>query len=710
MPQPVGQPGRDPEVGTTLGGCKIVERVGQGGMGIVFRAEQLKLGRMVALKVPLAHLVLEDVTYNERLIREARIAAQLSHPNVVQVYDAGEENGRCYVVLEFVRGESLKDRISRKGKLAPGEALAITLQAAKGLAAAHQVGMIHRDIKPSNFLITQEGVVKLADFGLAKAVSGVSHMSTSSAVVGTPHYMSPEQCQGGEVDARADVYSLGVTLFEMLTGRRPFDADTGMAVMYKQIHEPVPADLDSNPAISPSLATLVRRAMAKRARERFQSVGDLIQALRPVVQEIKTRSGVIPVVPYIPPVQPQIPQVPQPIPQTPPVSSGQVAVAAEKVRRQWEESRRRARKRTIAWGSGLALGAVCLAVYLVVAAVTSGQGPRPARTYDELDRLSQELAKERKWDEAYDACQKALVAASGLIPPPKSYSAVEARMAECERHFSPDWAHMETKQIRAAWQEGIFPAMEINLDLGQKLRLVYIPAGEFQMGAGASEAGRKSDELPRHRVRITKSFHMGIHEVTLGQWLAVMGKAPSWFQTGLDYPVEQVGWQDCQEFVQKLNAMASRRVRFRLPTEAEWEYACRAGTTPVYPWGNSLAGIANYANFGDETARQRYVGLPPVPGENDEFEDTAPVGRFRPNAWGLYDLIGNVAEWCQDFYGESYYQAPPLDDPKGPPTGQLHVYRGGGWYSSPVDCRPAARQKDRADYTHNTLGLRLVCQ
>ncbi len=638
MPEASANVEQDPLVGKTLGGCKVLRRIGRGGMGAVYEAEQTSLRRIVALKVPLASLMAEDRAYADRFLREARTAAQLNDPNVVQVHDAGTDGRYYYMVMEFVDGEGLDKRIRRKAALPPGEALAITLQAARGLAAAHRVKLIHRDIKPSNFLITQTGIVKLADFGLAKAVIGVPDLTCSSAVVGTPEYMSPEQCKGEDLDPRSDIYSLGVSLYEMLTGRRPFDAQTKVAVMYKHVHEAVPSDLRRTPGIPPSVAALVERMLAKRPEERFQSADDLIASLRPVARESQADGK---------PLAHERPMAPAAVPaaveRSPAGYGTEGAVRAQQeALERWRELKRK--KQLIARCALLTGGAAALGI-LILVLVASAAGPRPVRP----------------------------PVGTGNLPVP------------------PDWAKVSLRQRQMAHQAGVPVAIEVPLEGAQPLRLVYVAPGEFTMGATTFDSVRPHDELPPHRVRITRGFYLGIHEVTAGQWKAVMGKDPS--DVGTDHtPVECVNWLDCQDFLERLNRRQRGTRVFRLPMEAEWEYACRAGTTTEYPWGNGIRGCARHANVADESAKEGIPGFVEYArGERDGSVQTAPVGSYEPNAWGLHDMIGNVQEWCQDYYSPTYYSTSPADDPPGPRTGQNRVSRGGCWASKPTSCRSAFR-------------------
>ena len=212
---------------------EIISRIGSGGMADVYKARDHKLNRLVAVKVMKAEFS-EDKDFIAKFRKEAQAAAGLAHPNVVNVYDVGEDNGIYYIVMELVQGITLKDYITRKGKLTVREATSIAIQVSLGLEAAHKNNIIHRDVKPQNIIISVDGKVKLSDFGIARAASS---NTISSNVMGSVHYSSPEQVRGGFSDAKSDIYSLGITMYEMVTGHVPFDGDTTVAIAIKHLQE-----------------------------------------------------------------------------------------------------------------------------------------------------------------------------------------------------------------------------------------------------------------------------------------------------------------------------------------------------------------------------------------------------------------------------------------------------------------------------------------
>ena len=264
-----------------IAGYEILERVGQGGMGAVYRARQLSLNRIVALKV-LSPSLASDKSFVQRFQREARLAARLTHPNLVQVYNVGEHGGRRYIAMEFVEGPSVDKLIELYGRIAEGEAVDIAIGVACALSVAASQGIVHRDVKPSNILLSAEGTVKLTDLGLAKPVGEDDlHITQAGAAVGTPNYMSPEQARGSQqIDGRSDVYSLGATLFHMLTGRPPFEGKTPFDTLRKHVDEPPPSPRDLNPAISRETAEIILRMLAKDPAQRFATPEEAGEALR----------------------------------------------------------------------------------------------------------------------------------------------------------------------------------------------------------------------------------------------------------------------------------------------------------------------------------------------------------------------------------------------------------------------------------------------
>lgn len=256
---------------------EIIEQIGTGGMADVYKAKCHKLNRYVAIKVMKSEFS-QDKTFVSKFWAEAQSAAGLTNPNVVNVYDVGVENGIYYIVMELVEGVTLKKYIEKRGKLPYKEAVSIAIQVANGMDAAHKHNIVHRDIKPQNIIISKEGKVKVTDFGIAKVASTAT--INTSASMGSVHYISPEQARGGYSDERSDIYSLGITLFEMLTGTVPFDGDTAVSVAVQHIQDTIPAPSQLVEGIPVSVDKIVLKCTQKKTDRRYQSAYDLIVDLK----------------------------------------------------------------------------------------------------------------------------------------------------------------------------------------------------------------------------------------------------------------------------------------------------------------------------------------------------------------------------------------------------------------------------------------------
>jgi eukaryotic-like serine/threonine-protein kinase len=277
-------------IGTVLSGrYRLEAKLGSGGMSTVYLARDETLERRVAVKV--MHREMSDQPDQiERFRREARAVAQLSHPNVVAVIDAGEDGGYPYIVFEYVEGETLKQRIDRMGELPVGEATAYAIEIGRGLAAAHARRMVHRDVKPQNVLIDPEGRAKVTDFGIARTLEA-DGLTKTGRVLGTTDYVSPEQAMGHGVDARSDIYSLGVLLYEMLTGDVPFHAETVVGVAMKHVHAEIPDVRTRRPQVSNALAAVVERATTKEPARRYASMAAMLSDLEGALEVEVARSG-----------------------------------------------------------------------------------------------------------------------------------------------------------------------------------------------------------------------------------------------------------------------------------------------------------------------------------------------------------------------------------------------------------------------------------
>src|SRR5215212_4327477 len=272
----------DPHLGRVVAGYRIEELIGRGGMGLVYRAEHLNLKRGAAIKL-IAPDLAEAAGFRERFNREARIAAALQHPNIVTVYDAGEADGLLYLAMQHIQGSDLSAVLRTQGRLRPYRALDMCRQVAAALDAAHGEGLIHRDVKPANVLI--EGrTAFLTDFGLTKRTAGThTELTRAGDVVGTIHYVAPEQIEGGQVSTRSDVYSLGCLLYHCLTGQVPYSRETDVAVIYAHLSEPPPKLTAVRPELAAGLDGVIAKALDKSPDRRFPTCSDLVNAARGVI-------------------------------------------------------------------------------------------------------------------------------------------------------------------------------------------------------------------------------------------------------------------------------------------------------------------------------------------------------------------------------------------------------------------------------------------
>jgi serine/threonine protein kinase len=277
--------------GENVGPYRVIEQLGSGGMATVFKAYHPALDRYVAIKI-LHPAFKADPQFFERFQREARIVAKLEHPHIIPVYDFNEHHGEPYLVMRFVEGETLKPEMHGQ-PLPTAEILRLMRPICLALSYAHQQGVLHRDIKPSNMMVTADGHVFLTDFGLARMVQAGESTLSQDMMVGTPQYISPEQAQGiSNLDGRTDIYSLGVVLFEMFTGRVPFNADTPFATIHDHIYSPLPLPTTLNPAIDPSAERLLLKALAKDAKDRFTTADELLNALEITLNPLVVGSSI----------------------------------------------------------------------------------------------------------------------------------------------------------------------------------------------------------------------------------------------------------------------------------------------------------------------------------------------------------------------------------------------------------------------------------
>jgi predicted Zn finger-like uncharacterized protein len=761
----------------TIGQYQVHRKLGGGGMGEVWLAFDPDLEREVAIKTLRAEIA-GDPEYGERFLREARSAAKLQHPHTATVFQVGREGPFVYLVMEYLAGGSLEQQLAADGPLGWREAAHAIRDAAAGLAAAHHIGLVHRDVKPGNLIRSLDGLVKMADFGLARARTQSAQITQQGALVGTPAYMAPELWQGGTADARSDLYSLICTFFHLLTGRVPFDGESTPAIGYQHCHQPLPDLRQLSPGLPDGIYKIVNKGLRKAPSDRYQTAEALLEDLNELLTIPGTGHAVfskpppLPAPPQTPPLQPpqsgegrqtmieQAGWAKPPSTTAPPLGTRGVQRTMVEQPEPQQVDKTLLVPPTVpasvqTAGRNVLTPAIIIAVLVlpVMMWVFSGVVSDNQRSGTEVSELDTEAASEAvsemetasvpREDGQRVIEQHARDAADvhsatdrpsrpKAVTPSESRSPVPSRTPPQPIAKSPmgtvpplavaPFGAAVAKAHQEAWAEYLSVPVEVTNSIGMKLTL--IPPGEFMMGSPRQEIDglirefsflkdNLEAEQPQHQVRITKPYYLGMCEVTQGEYERVMGTNPSAFSrsgsssakvSGQDtsrFPVESVSWEDAEEFCRRLSALSEERAAgrvYRLPTEAEWEFACRAGTTTPFHFGSQLNG--REANCNGNFPHGTTVKGP-------DLQRPTRVGSYGANGFGLYDMHGNVWEWCSDWWKRDYTTT-TVTDPTGPTAGSHRVYRGGGWLFPAWGCRSAYRDGDQPSYRDFYLGFRVA--
>jgi len=699
-----------PPLPARLGRYEIREVIGRGAFGTVCLATDPQLDRPVAIKVPHAQSFRSEQDARQ-FLDEAKLAARLKHPGIVTIHDAGQDQGFCFIVMEYVKGDTLLEA-SRRERRSFEWIVNVLAEVADALSYAHANGFIHRDLKPANILVDAHGHPHITDFGLAIS-EDVQHFRAGQ-VAGTPAYMSPEQVRGETqwLDGRTDIWSLGVILYELLTGRHPF-AGRDLASCLDEIQNrnaKPPRQIDHS--IPPNLEAVCLRCLSKNVTDRFSTAADLAEELRSCL----------------------------PVPQSKWARRWRVTVTCEMI----------------------VIAALGIGIAVSLNIPRSDDVAERSNDYDYEKPAPQLLATKEPATEPPRESQM-VASRTATDPKPTGPTASISESGKASFTTGPDAPPLAVAPFDAVTarkhQEACAKFLNLPVEFTNSvgMKLVLISPGEFVMGSpesygelaaafAAYQARTKATtrgyegEQPAHKVRISKPFYLGAYEVTVGQFrqfadsanyctdmeldgVGAWGPDPStgevrrrnpmytwrnteWTQT-MEHPVVSITCHDADEFCQWLSQQEERT--YRLPTEAEWEYACRAGTTSWYCNGNSPDELTTVGNVADQTAKLTFSTWVKAVATSDGYVYTAPVGVFQPNAFGLYDMHGNVEEWCADWYNPFYYDSSPRDDPAGPSSsGGYRVSRGGAWAFGPGSCRSATRNGALTRVRANYLGLRVA--
>ena len=589
-------------IGEMVAFYQIKEKIGQGGMGVVYKAVHPKINKTVAIKF-LAPAFSTSKRFIARFEREARAMAGLNHRNIVGIQNMGEFKGRYFLIMEYIPGRTVAEILQDKGRLVWQEVVRISEQVLQALKTAHAQGLLHRDIKPGNILVMNDGTVKVSDFGLVKmmgigedfsidearsrmSISTISEarqdgiaLTIEGSPIGTFDYMSPEQYQGeSNLDERSDIFSFGMTVYKMLTGRLL----RGFAKPPSKYDSAIPAVIDA----------MSIKCLEEDREDRYRNAGELLEVLGDIKEDLD--------------------------------NAGQV-IKKQAEKENHPQIKKQTRQKT-----------------------------------NQSHRVTEEKSP---------------------------------RKAIRDTQFQHDAVKFITGEDPRNLQLG--QVITVKLEGEVTLSLVWIPPGEFLMGSHKKELGRGESET-QHKVHITRGFWMGKYPVTQEQWKVIIRSNPSEFKNSITgtHPVESVSWKDCQDFLGSLSRKTT--LEFDLPTEAEWEYACRAGTTNALNCSKELTTRNMHCRNLDEVAWYCM----------NSAEATHPVGLKKPNQWDLYDMHGNVSEWCRDWYAG--YSNKTRTDPLGPSSGWGKVLRGGSWHSQAGYCRSANRNGEKIDSRKNNIGLRVV--
>jgi formylglycine-generating enzyme required for sulfatase activity len=804
-----------------LGNYVLLARIGAGGMGQVFKAEHRHMKRPVAIKILPAALT-KDETAIKRFQREVHAAARLMHPNIVQAHDASFERGAWYLVMEYVDGSDLSVLMKERGPFAIDAAVDCILQAARGLAFAHGEGVVHRDIKPANLLLDKKGTIKILDMGLARfddsGDADEAQLTNAGQVMGTVDYMAPEQAASTkDADARSDIYSLGCTLYRLLTGVNMYNADSLVKKIVAHMHEPVPSLRAKRPDVPAGLEQIYALMVAKQPADRFQATSQLVAALEafrngaaaPIAVAKaygaalaeSAKAGCAPPAMRGPGDAGSNSGFAFAMPDQP--LSGQATIGNHFAEIDTKSRMERAnpatrnpvadppqpmkRKLSPPVMIGGAVSAVLLVGLIVWMLVSGGESPEvaqatPSGTPAETAPPAKPLAPAAR---PVAATAGPPVAVAPVAPPtpassttpspffasptpaatsPSGNPAVGTALAlnttstpgaplppatgmlpPPDRSFPlgelpPLLPEAEKAQaMQKAWGEDLKTKIELTDSLGVKLML--IPAGEFMMGSTDAQIAEavaaakgvnlskmmieriETGERPQHKVIITKPYYMAATEVSVAQFRTFVeeskyvteaeidgygnsigkttpdkanpnDKDKNWRNPGYyiteDSPVVQVTWNDASAFCRWLSTREN--ASYRLPTEAEWEFACRAGTTGSYCFGEDFSLLDQFLRNGPAAAGRSH-----------------PVGTRHPNAFGLHDMHGNVYEWCLDQYLLKWYERSPEKDPAGYGINiTSRTARGGSYSGHPLLCRSASRTSFNLTQRNTNTGFRVL--
>lgn len=729
-------------------GYRVIRRISHGGMSTVYLAVQLSVGREVALKI-MSPVLNADPVFGRRFQREANIVGQLSHPNIVSIYDIGCHNNLNYIAMDYLPGGTIHERL--QSGMSTAEVLQILRQIALALDHVHNKGYVHCDIKPDNILFREDGTAVLTDFGVAKTLAAAVQGSTAGTIVGTPHYMSPEQSRGMAIDGRSDLYSLGVLFYEMLVGAVPYHGDDAVAIAIKHLTAEIPT-LPSQYAV---YQQLINRLLAKEPDSRFQSGAELVNAIDiieetlagfPARRTLTTNPSDLNTgalfnallttsmaalrfrlqqayVRLLGRSQREDEQdLERVLEHMDTLEARRPTILATRVREALQHHVPQKRKlRGLTWLMVMILAGVAGLSWQNQ--FISFDRPALAAALPDNDDVppvaAAPVAEEVPAADLPVVVELPPLATLTVRPQPKD---ARVRILNIRERYRPGISlddgryHIEVSRpgyvtVRE-WVELKGENLSLNYSLrplhkpgdvfADKLKIggtgpemVVIPAGKFLMGKEDS-----SNAAPSRSVSIRRNFAVSKYEISFelyDQYASVTDRPlPQDRRWGRgSRPVINVSWHEAMSFARWLSEQTGHH--YRLPTEAEWEYMARGGSSEDYWWGMDEPGPRANCRRGCES---EYAGV---------FSSrTAPVGSFPANAFGVHDSAGNVAEWVLDCYEDSYENAPADGSATVNELCELRSVRGGSASDDHRALYSFARKGIKPEQSSAMVGIRLV--
>ena len=636
-----------PDSERKIGKYVIASELGRGSMGVVYKGLDPVINRYVAIKTLSLHGPADQAAeLAERFKQEAQAAGRLNHPNIVSVYEYGEEGDLAFIAMEYVDGCTLAEQVKCTEPLELRDIYHLMLKVLDALDYAHGKGVIHRDIKPSNIMRTNTGEVKITDLGIARIES--SELTVFGTVLGTPGYMSPEQLLGERVDHRSDIFSCGVLFYELLTGERAFHGTNMHSTVYKVVNMELPPASKLCPTAPKAVDAILSKSLAKKPEDRFSSAREFASAIEKYLLN-NSLEGATTLAPEDIDDRTIVQR------RKPPAAdwkTGNNRHRPASLENKPEKHSRTKLTKAVATAAGITtlVAVVVIAVSLLQKSLDSDSPPPPAPSLNTFKDC--------------EACPELVI-----VPPGR---------------FIQGYPGTERNRMQ---NEG--PQHTVKIEYRLAVGKYEITREQFEQFA--SDTGYKAKGCWIYNGKWEEHDNR--------DW-----RSPGFKQDDSD-PVTCVSWKDATAYVKWLSDKTGKE--YRLMSSSEWEYVARAGMEMSNNWADDPASSCNFANVADQTAEETYPGWN-IYNCKDGFIYTAPVDSFEANDFGVHGMLGNVFEWVEDCWNKRYEGAP--DDGSAWVRGSCdqRILRGGSWFSRPEYLRFAYRNRFEPDYRVSTFGFRIA--